>query len=89
MRRTSTTELIVETEEIVVLKPSRAADLSGARGWCATCAGEVELLTPEAAAVVARLTPRAIYRRVETGRLHFNETETGQLFICRNALADM
>lgn len=40
---------------------------------------------PEHAAAVSRTTPRDIYRRVESGELHFVETRDGELLICGNS----
>jgi hypothetical protein len=37
---------------------------------------------PEQAAALLSLTPREVYRRVESGALHFMETEGGKLQIC-------
>ena len=88
MRRTRTTELIVETEEIVVVSARVATDARAARGWCAACGTEVLLFTPEAAAAAAGLTPRAVYRLIEARQLHFNETDTGQLFVCLASLVE-
>ena len=44
------------------------------------------MVSPAAAAAAAGITPRAIYRRVETGQIHFTETNDGQLLICLNSL---
>jgi len=41
---------------------------------------------PEHAAVVGQTTTREIYRRVESGDLHFVETREGELLICGNSL---
>lgn len=74
------TEIIIETERIIVLPPSAAA------GWCPACSLQVEMVTPEQAAALVNVTPRIIYRWVEAQLLHFVEEETGQLLICRNSL---
>jgi hypothetical protein len=56
------------------------------RGWCEQCACEVERVTPEEAAAIARVNPRAIYRRLEAGDLHFVEEGGGALWICLHSL---
>jgi len=40
------------------------------------------MLTPEDAARLMNLTPRTIYRWVEARRVHFTESEDGNLLIC-------
>ncbi len=86
MRRTRTTEVIVETEELLVLSSRQAATIPAARGWCAACGAEVFLCAPEAAASAAGLTPRTIYHLLEAGRLHFSESTAGQLLVCLPSL---
>jgi len=44
------------------------------------------MLTPEDAAVVAGVSAHTIQRRVESGRLHFEEMPDGTLRICLNSL---
>lgn len=80
--RKRTTEIVVEIDELLVV----ARGAGGKRGWCDACAAEVELLTPAVAATVARMSERAVFRLIETGRLHFNETTAGRLFICLASL---
>lgn len=78
------TETFVETREVWVIRRRR----SQAAGRCAECAGQSELLTPEAAATLTGLSPRAIYRLVEAGRVHFAETPKGTVLICPVSLSD-
>jgi hypothetical protein len=40
------------------------------------------MVAPEGAAEMAHASTREVYRRVESGKLHFVETTTGDLFIC-------
>jgi hypothetical protein len=44
------------------------------------------MVTPESAAEMLTTTPRAIYRQVESGDLHFVEAGGGELLICSEAL---
>jgi hypothetical protein len=46
------------------------------------------MLTPDEAAQMSRTTPRRIYQHLEAGRLHFTETDNGQLYICLNSLSN-
>lgn len=58
-----------------------------ARAWCVECGPEVEMVAPEVAARLHRLTTRAIYRRAETGAMHFAETPDGLMLVCPASLA--
>jgi len=73
---------MVETEQILVIRRSGQPVLV----WCPECARQARMVRPEEAAILADLSPRAIYRRVEDGRLHFTETTQGQLWVCLNSL---
>jgi hypothetical protein len=44
------------------------------------------MVTADEAARLTRVTPRAIYRQVEAGRLHFIEAQDGLLLVCKNSL---
>jgi hypothetical protein len=85
MKRTRTTEIIVETEEVFVLRSSIAAE-KPVRCWCARCEMEFETIAPELFASFASVGARIVYRLVETGHLHFAETNEGALLICPNSL---
>ena len=72
------TEITIDAHEIRVVRSWR----HGAPARCAECPDRPEMLTPEAAAHLAGLTARAIYRLVESGQIHSTETEVGGLFVC-------
>jgi excisionase family DNA binding protein len=40
------------------------------------------MFTPEEAAAMMKVSQRTIYRWVEAGRIHFRETENGNLLVC-------
>ena len=82
MRSWKRSETTIETHEVWVIRKPRPARFS----FCSECAAEAQMLTPEEAAGLARLSLRSIYRWVEDGRLHFTETPDGKLFICLNSL---
>jgi hypothetical protein len=46
------------------------------------------MLAADEAAELLQTTARSIFRRVESGELHFTETGGGGLLVCRNSLAD-
>ncbi|MFL6228313.1 MAG: hypothetical protein ACJ741_06005 [Pyrinomonadaceae bacterium] len=76
------TEITVEMHRLLLVGGRRVS----AVGWCAGCGARARLLTAEEAARLSRVTPRDIYRRVETGQLHFIEAQDGLLLICQNSL---
>ena len=80
--RTRRIEITVETYEILMVKQDTGDKLV----WCAICKETVPALPPEAAAVAVANNPRAIYRWVESGRVHFSESPEGQLLICLKSL---
>ena len=77
------TEITVEIEE-VIRAASRRQRLTLAR--CPACGSEAQMVTPEPAAAVARVTVRAVKGRVEDGDVHFMETADGRLWVCVNSL---
>ena len=54
--------------------------------WCDRCGAKTVMLSPNEAAAARQTTAREIFRRVETGEIHFLETEAGALLICRDSL---
>lgn len=58
-----------------------------ARVTCLVCDGGAEMVTPDHAATLFRLSTRIIHRMVEGGKVHFTETPDGSLLICLNSLS--
>lgn len=81
MSRRKRTEITVETSLLIFRLGTNQFPV-----WCIECSSPVQLITPEEAAVLAGVSTRSIYRRVERGQLHFVETEAGKLLICPNSL---
>jgi hypothetical protein len=79
------TEITIETHRVTAIHARQGA----ARAWCEACGANVQMVTPEAAAVLARIRPRAIYRRVEAGEVHFVETAGGWLLVCLNSIGEL
>jgi len=78
------TEIAIEIDEVVFVKSfSNLSSLV----WCAGCANEVLMVTPQQAAVIARVSVRDVNRRVEAGVVHFLETPGGALLVCMNSLS--
>ncbi len=83
MRVGKRTIVRVETNSLSVIGPAgRSIDL-----WCTECAAVVPMVTPERAARLCGTAPRAIYRRIEAGDLHFAEAANGFLLVCSDSLA--
>lgn len=57
----------------------------GKVAWCDLCAAETTIISPNEAAALLQTTVRQIFRKVETGEIHFRETKTGEMLICRNS----
>ena len=70
MRRRKKTEIIVERDQVLVIKrlDSRPAE------WCEQCREETRMVSADEAAAVAGISARTVYRRVEDDLVHFTET---------------
>ena len=80
--KTRRTEITVETETLV-----RVRRIAGEqRGHCAVCGAERPMLTPVAAALISGRSTREIYRALESGVLHFDESSGDTPLICRDSL---
>ena len=77
------TEIIVEKHQRTVIRSRRQAVIA----WCEQCAVETVMLSPEKAAAIVHTTAREVYRRAESGELHFIETESGALLVCSASLS--
>jgi excisionase family DNA binding protein len=74
-------EITVETSLMVIRRGTNLAPV-----WCDECSSPVQLITPEAAAVLANVSTRTVYRWVEAGQLHFIETAKQAPLICLNSV---
>ena len=74
-------EITFEVEETIILRQV-AKTLTV---FCPQCEALVEMLTPQLAAAVSKTTIREIFRLIESGRLHF--TETDEIRVCLNSLS--
>ncbi len=75
-------EVTIQTSETYVLRSGHSTGNS----FCVECANGVAMLTPDAAASLFGVPSRWIYRWVETGQLHFQETPTGTVLVCPDSL---
>jgi hypothetical protein len=78
----SKTEIIVETHRILTIKRGSRRWLA----WCEECDRQAQMVTADEAAILCRVSSRAIYQLIETGELHFRETPDGGTLICADSL---
>jgi hypothetical protein len=81
-QRSRRAEIIVEFNQVVVIKKPEGLVVM----WCPVCEERANMITTEAAAVLSNVDTRAIYRRIEAGAIHFNETSEGLVLVCLNSL---
>ena len=76
------TEITIETSRLTLI-----SNVGGAtRARCSLCDGQVEMVSPDQAATLSRLSTRIIHRMVDEGKLHFNEMPDGSLLICIDSI---
>ncbi|MDQ4122258.1 MAG: hypothetical protein M3209_12535 [Acidobacteriota bacterium] len=80
--RKEKTVITVETFRRTVVRLPRKEIFA----FCEVCRRSVSMLAPDEAGRFRQTTVREIFRLVETGELHFLETATGILLICRDSL---
>lgn len=79
------TVITVETHSLTIMQTrGRSSEL-----WCATCQALRQMMTVEQAASLCSINQRVIFRLVESNRVHFNETPTGQLLLCTESLRQL
>jgi hypothetical protein len=76
-------EITVERHRLVILRRRNQA----ATTWCQGCREQVLMVTADEAATIGNVSSRTIYRRVESGELHYAETAEGRLLVCSNSIA--
>ena len=81
-RRTEKTVITIETFQRTTMH-SRKAKIA----WCDRCQAETVMLAPDEAAALLQITTREIFRLTEAGEIHYSETETGALLVCRKSCA--
>jgi len=78
--------ITVETEQMLIIRQTDNLMVSVQEDWCPACGERVQMMSFETAAATMGLHHRALYRLVEAGGLHFQETADGLLWICPNSL---
>jgi hypothetical protein len=81
-RKKKTTIVTFESRERMTIRHQALRSLR----WCAECGNDVWMVTPNEAASILLTDTRAIFRLLEAGKIHFLETETGELLVCSTSL---
>lgn len=74
------TEIEIELSETIAY--SRRSE--SFENYCPECKSLVEMATPQVAAILTHTSEREIYRLVETGEVHFVETD--RVMVCMKSL---
>ena len=77
------TEIEIEFSETVAYNRRSARFES----FCPQCRSLVEMTTPQIAAILSRSTERGIYRLLETGEIHFVDTD--RVLVCLESLGSL
>lgn len=85
MKTRSKTEIIVETHRILAIKRGSRYRLA----WCEECGEVARMVTADEAAILAGVSPRAVYQLVEARKLHFTESLDRVGFICLNSIGSL
>jgi len=83
--KTSKTEIIAETHRILTIRKGSQQRIA----WCDECDGQVRMVTPDEAAILASVSLRTIYQRMESRELHFAEASNLTVFICLKSLENL
>ena len=82
MKAKRVTEITMQTDEAIVIRRSAGSP----QVMCTQCGSVVPMVTPDEAAVLFRIAIREIYREIEAGQLHFQETAAGSVLVCLDSL---
>ena len=82
MKKTKTTEITFETDELFIIK--RRDESTRIR--CEICGALVQMISIAEAAGITRVNELAIYEQVKARLLHSTVTLEGQVLICLNSL---
>ncbi len=77
-------EVVWETHEITKISFNQHRR---AKAFCQSCESDAPHLSIAEAAALLQTTDREIFRLTEAGEIHYLETETGALLVCRNSLS--
>ena len=72
-------EIKFETEETILFRQGPAAMTE----YCPECRVIVDMISPRAMAIFAKVSERVVFRMIENGDLHF--VENAGVFVCLNS----
>jgi hypothetical protein len=75
-------KIVVQQERTLVVHPAQDPVLQ----WCSRCGRWVEMTIPEEAARRCGVSFRSMYRRIESGEVHFLELAEGTILVCLNSI---
>lgn len=84
MNRYRQVRVTIETHQIRVTRMLDAA--AEIRCWCNSCSSEQPFALPERAASAAGISLRQLFRRLEAGEIHFNESPQRTVLICLTSI---
>lgn len=73
--------ITVQTDRLFIVR-SRRVD----RGWCSQCCAEVDLLSPEEAAIMTGASGRTLRESAEAQQWHFCDGSDGARRVCLDSL---
>src|SRR5689334_11451949 len=83
MRRTRKTQTSLELHEVLIVRAR-----TGASEPCPDCLPAVGMLvSPEVAAAVTGTSVRTVFRCLEAGLIHYQESDAGRVQVCVHSLA--
>ena len=85
MKTRSKTEITVEMHRILTIRRGSRSRLA----WCEECGEQARMVTADEAAILAGVSPRAVYQLIEARELHFTESHNRVVFICLNSLGNL
>ena len=83
MPNTKRISITTDTSEIFIV---RAKGKNAIRGFCFECAAESEMLTLDETVSLSGIATLEIVKQIGEKQIHFLETASGHLLICRKSL---
>ena len=76
------TQITLQTDEAFVIRRTAGS----VQALCAECGSIMPMVTPEEGSILFGIAVRSIYRGLEAGELHFQETSSGPVVVCLDSL---
>jgi len=75
-------EITIEIDQVLSVKRRRPSETD----WCSGCGAPVLMLTPDEATTICGKSTREIFRRLDSGAIHFAESRNGLVRFCLPSL---